>query len=92
LCWEVNFVDAYSFVTFEEGWVNYVFNNPSVPVVVSTQSLDTTGLFYSGAPVLATYLYLGGNGMTGDYGAWTDTPVSDDAGLLVNYQYTAFSN
>jgi len=93
LCWEANFVDAYNFVSFEEGWVNYVFNGAAAQIPVIAPTLDPASFVeYYGTPVLATYLYLGGHGMSGEYGAWTDTLVSDELGPLVNYQYTAYSN
>jgi hypothetical protein len=51
---------------------------------------------FHGAPVIATYLYIGPAGLSSEYGSWTDSYVFDawvpginwPANVLTDYQYT----
>jgi len=91
-CYEVNVLSAGEF-DYAEGWGHYYFGDAT-----NDYSLTTADpLRYLGAPVIPTYLYIGASGISGEYGAWTDslvydtwTPASvvavDD--VLTDYQYT----
>jgi hypothetical protein len=81
-CYEVNFIASSNF-PYAEGWGHYIFNDTTSTVTLSDQPLK-----YTGTPVLATYLYIGANGLSGNYGAWTDMPVYGGTPRLVDYQYT----
>ena len=84
-CFEVNTVSSAAF-PYTEGWGHYVFAD-----VTNSNTLFGGPLRYLGTPVLATYLYLGSSGLSGNYGAWTDTAVygaTTNTNQLVDYQYT----
>jgi len=84
-----------------EGWSNYGFMNfagwlgPNIPgfVQYTTTGLNVSQqpLTYTGAPVIATYLYFDaamGNLQAG-YPSWVDGAVSDNASrLITDYQYS----
>jgi hypothetical protein len=84
-CYEVNFVSSAGF-PYAEGWGHYIFGDTTV-----TTTSSAAPLRFAGTPVLATYLYLGNSGLSGNYGAWTDTAVygaTTATNQLVDYQYT----
>lgn len=112
LC-EVNYLVPSSFA---EGWSRYEFDNGTTygntlghySFFTDADDADYRrqhyNLSFEGAPVLATFLYLSATGLSGDYGAWTDTEVDyylryrgdgyndfDRKGIkipLCDYQYT----
>lgn len=94
-CNEVNFVATSPFA-YPEGWGYYVLAEGTT----TTDSAQVPEpLFYNGAPVIPTYLFLGTSGLTGGYGTWTNSAVATTppvppltvplpANILVDYQYT----
>lgn len=81
-CDEVNIILSSDFA-YPEGWGRYIFSDST-----SDLTLNEDPLSYAGAPVIPTFLYIGTNGLSGAYGAWTDSEVTDGLNALVDYQYT----
>lgn len=92
-CNEVNVMSAADFFA-PEGWGHYNFGDITNDYMLSGTTTADEIRFY-GAPVIATYLYIGDAGLSSEYGAWTDSYVYDawapgtfPANVLTDYQYT----
>jgi len=91
-CNEVNWIATSSF-PYTEGWARYVISAGTNTLGYTKKSVESSEpLYYNGAPVIPSYLYLGTLGIEMNYGAWTDTPVAGALSPycydLVDYQYT----
>jgi len=86
-CDEVNVLSS-SDISYTEGWSSFVFGFTTP--TIGTNYTAAQALSYYGAPVLATYLYIGDSGLSGNYAAWSNGAVSGDTaeGVLTDYQYT----
>jgi hypothetical protein len=89
-CSEISLVSSSSF-PYAEGWTSYAFLNHNTGDFNAAKQ----DLFYTGVPVIPTYLYIGSLGMEANYGAWNDSQVMGDQGAnsnvilnLIDYQYT----
>lgn len=85
-CNEVNFLASAAF-PYAEGWAYYN--------IVAGQTNGFTDanlpLGFTGAPVIPTFLYLGGLGLEASYGAWTDGSVFRPTQVLLPaYQLTDY--
>jgi len=89
LCWEVNPLTP---VTYPEGWAYYNFTNATTTNDYTKSTTTAYALAYEGSPVIPSYFYLGTNGLTSAYGAWTDSRVWEGVTtattLNEDYHYT----
>ena len=85
-CFEVNPVIASAF-PYQEGWAYYVFGSGTLGSTLSADPLN-----YAGAPIIASFAYIGKDGLSAGYGAWTDSyvvgTINQKATVLTDYQYT----